>query len=62
MGKPKSRTTSRRTNERRSGMVLRLKRRVNGILSRVGSPVKATTTKREGAGKQKSADTAKKAA
>jgi hypothetical protein len=35
MGKPKSRTTSRRTGNRRSHLVLKLARRVNGM-----SPVK----------------------
>lgn len=36
MGKPKKRTSSRRTGSRRSHLVLKLARRVNGL-----SPVKA---------------------
>jgi ribosomal protein L32 len=42
MGKPKKRTSSRRTGTRRSHLVLKLARAVNGK-----SPVKARTTKRE---------------
>lgn len=42
MGKPKTRTTSRRTGARRSHLVLELARRVNAK-----SPVKAYTTRRE---------------
>ena len=37
MGKPKKRTSSRRTGSRRSHLVLKLARRVNGL-----SPVKVT--------------------
>lgn len=37
MGKPKKRTTSRRTGARRSHLVLKLARRVNAL-----SPVKVT--------------------
>lgn len=42
MGKPKKRTSSRRTGSRRSHLVLKLARAVNAK-----SPVKAYTTKRE---------------
>ncbi|MCA9330015.1 hypothetical protein KDA11_05175, partial [Candidatus Saccharibacteria bacterium] len=42
MGKPKKRTTPRRTGTRRSHLVLKLARAVNGK-----SPVKAFTTRRE---------------
>ena len=42
MGKPKKRTSSRRTGMRRSHLVLKLARAVNAK-----SPVKAQTTKRE---------------
>jgi ribosomal protein L32 len=42
MGKPKKRTTHRRTGSRRSHLVLKLARAVNAK-----SPVKAYTTKRE---------------
>lgn len=42
MGKPKKRTSSRRTNARRSHLVLKLARAVNAK-----SPIKARTTKRE---------------
>lgn len=42
MGKPKKRTSPRRTGTRRSHLVLKLARVVNGK-----SPVKAITTKRE---------------
>ncbi len=48
MGKPKKRTTPRRTGTRRSHMVLDLARRVNAK-----SPIKAFTTRKE-FGKQKS--------
>lgn len=44
MGKPKKRTTPRRTGNRRSHHVLKLARRVNA-----SSPVKVRTTKRESA-------------
>lgn len=47
MGKPKKRTTPRRTGNRRSHLVLKLARRVNAV-----SPVKVRTTKREGAGRK----------
>ena len=42
MGKPKKRTTPRRTGTRRSHLVLKLARAVNGK-----SPIKAFTTRRE---------------
>jgi ribosomal protein L32 len=42
MGKPKKRTTPRRTGSRRSHLVLELARKVNA-----SSPVKAYTTRRE---------------
>lgn len=42
MGKPKKRTSPRRTGARRSHLVLELARKVNGT-----SPVKAFTTRRE---------------
>ncbi len=42
MGKPKKRTTPRRTGSRRSHLVLKLARRVNAT-----SPVKAFTTRKE---------------
>jgi ribosomal protein L32 len=42
MGKPKKRTTPRRTGNRRSHLVLKLARAVNAK-----SPIKARTTKRE---------------
>lgn len=42
MGKPKKRTTPRRTGNRRSHHVLKLARRVNAH-----SPVRVRTTKRE---------------
>jgi hypothetical protein len=42
MGKPKTSTTSRRTKQRRSHLVLELARQVNKK-----SPVKARTTRRE---------------
>ncbi len=42
MGKPKKRTTPRRTGTRRSHLVLKLARVVNGK-----SPVKAYTTRKE---------------
>ncbi|HEX5797152.1 MAG TPA: hypothetical protein VFX86_02040 [Candidatus Saccharimonadales bacterium] len=50
MGKPKKKTTHRRTGNRRSHLVLKLARRVNAK-----SPVKAFTTKRE-YGKKLSSD------
>lgn len=42
MGKPKKRTTPRRTGNRRSHLVVKLARQVNAK-----SPVKAFTTKKE---------------
>ncbi|HEY1064030.1 MAG TPA: hypothetical protein VGE30_01895 [Candidatus Saccharimonadales bacterium] len=42
MGKPKKRTSPRATGARRSHLVLKLARKVNGK-----SPVKVRTTKRE---------------
>lgn len=42
MGKPKKRTTSRRTGNRRSHLVVKLARSVNAK-----SPVKAFTTRKE---------------
>jgi len=42
MGKPKKRTSPRRTGSRRSHLVLSLARKVNGK-----SPVKAFTTRKE---------------
>lgn len=42
MGKPKKRTSPRRTGARRSHLVLKLARKVNGK-----SPVKVVTTKNE---------------
>lgn len=44
MGKPKKRTSPRKTGTRRSHHVLKLARRVNA-----SSPVKVRTTKRESA-------------
>jgi ribosomal protein L32 len=44
MGKPKKRTSPRRTGTRRSHLVLKLARKVNGK-----SPVKAFTTTKESA-------------
>lgn len=49
MGKPKKRTSARRTGARRSHLVLELARKVNGK-----SPVKVYTTRRE-SGKAKTA-------
>ena len=46
MGKPKKRTSARRTGSRRSHLVLELARAVN-----TKSPVKAFTTRRESAKK-----------
>lgn len=48
MGKPKKQTSKRKTGLRRSHLVLKLARTVNGK-----SPVKAYTTKRESAKKVK---------
>lgn len=56
MGKPKKRTSPRRTGTRRSHLVLKLARAVNAK-----SPVKAFTTRRE-SGKKVSAEANKKAA
>lgn len=50
MGKPKHRTTHRATGTRRSHLVLKLARAVNGK-----SPVKAYTTRRESGKKQPTA-------
>lgn len=47
MGKPKKRTTPRRTGNRRSHHVLKLARKVNAV-----SPVKIYTTSRESAKKE----------
>ena len=47
MGKPKKRTTPRRTGNRRSHLILKLARKVNAK-----SPVKVFTTKRESGKKQ----------
>ncbi|MGH7158160.1 MAG: hypothetical protein ACREGD_03785 [Candidatus Saccharimonadales bacterium] len=55
MGKPKKRTSARRTGTRRSHLVLELARKVNAK-----SPVKAYTTRRE-SGKPKADATAKAA-
>lgn len=46
MGKPKKRTSSRRTGSRRSHLVLKLARKVNA-----SSPVKVYTTRKESAKK-----------
>ena len=46
MGKPKKRTSARRTGSRRSHLVLELAREVNRT-----SPIKAFTTRRESAKK-----------
>lgn len=48
MGKPKKRTSPRRTGSRRSHQVLKLARRVNAK-----SPVKVFTTRRESGQKAK---------
>lgn len=53
MGKPKKRTSPRRTGTRRSHLVLKLARAVNGK-----SPVKAFTTNKE-SGKKLAKTTAK---
>jgi len=53
MGKPKKRTSPRRTGTRRSHLVLELARKVNAT-----SPVKAYTTRRE-SGKAKAAASSK---
>lgn len=53
MGKPKKRTTPRRTGSRRSHLVVELARKVNAT-----SPVKAYTTRRE-SGKKKPEKAAK---
>ena len=49
MGKPKKRTSPRRTGTRRSHLTLKLARKVNAT-----SPVKVYTTKRESAKKTES--------
>jgi len=56
MGKPKKRTSPRKTGTRRSHLVLKLARIVNGK-----SPVKARTTKRETGKVVKAKPAAKKA-
>lgn len=48
MGKPKKRTTSRRTGNRRSHMMLKLAKVVNGR-----SPVRVRTTRRTSGKKEK---------
>lgn len=53
MGKPKKRTTPRRTGSRRSHEVVELARKVNG-----SSPVKVYTTRRE-SGKKLTTKTSK---
>ncbi|OGL37949.1 hypothetical protein A3B63_01300 [Candidatus Saccharibacteria bacterium RIFCSPLOWO2_01_FULL_49_22] len=50
MGKPKKRTTPRRTRSRRSHHLLKLARRVNAT-----SPVKVYTTRRESGAKKTTA-------
>jgi ribosomal protein L32 len=50
MGKPKKRTSSRRTGTRRSHLVVELARKVNSK-----SPVKAYTTRRESGKTEKAA-------
>jgi ribosomal protein L32 len=54
MGKPKKRTSPRRTGSRRSHLVLKLARAVNAK-----SPVKARTVKRETGRQPKAAVTGK---
>lgn len=54
MGKPKKRTSSRRTGSRRSHLLLKLARSVNRK-----SPVKAFTTKKESSEPTKAAAKAK---
>lgn len=54
MGKPKKRTSHRKTGTRRSHLVLELARKVNAK-----SPVKAYTTARENPAKKKAAPSAK---
>lgn len=54
MGKPKKRTTARRTRNRRSHLVLKLARRVNAK-----SPIKAFTTKKESGKKLETAKNTK---
>lgn len=51
MGKPKKRTTPRRTGNRRSHHILKLARKVNSM-----SPIKIYTTKRESAKKVKTSE------
>lgn len=55
MGKPKKRTSARRTGSRRSHLVLELARKVNAT-----SPVKVYTTRRE-SGKPKTSTATKTA-
>lgn len=52
MGKPKTRTTHRRTGTRRSHLTLKLARAVNAR-----SPIKVFTTRRESAKKPTAAST-----
>jgi ribosomal protein L32 len=54
MGKPKKRTSPRRTGTRRSHLVLKLARKVNAK-----SPVKVFTTRRESANPAKAVKTTK---
>ena len=54
MGKPKKRTSARRTGTRRSHLVLELARKVNAK-----SPVKVFTTRRESGKQPKVAATSK---
>lgn len=54
MGKPKKRTSHRRTGTRRSHLVVKLARAVNAK-----SPVKAYTTRRESGAKKKTVSAAK---
>lgn len=47
MGKPKKQTSNRKTGFRRNDEGLKLKRRVNSLLSKAGEKVKIYTTRRE---------------
>lgn len=51
MGKPKKRTTKRRTDNRRGHLSLGLGRTVNSLLSKTKEKVRVYTTKRESAKK-----------
>ncbi len=55
MGKPKKQTSPRKTGLRQSHLRVDLARRVNGLLSKAGSKVKAFTTRRESGSKTKAA-------